>query len=447
MNGQTLNGTKRPGVPVLGSFTPIHIGGIHHHAAANDQPEPPTPTVTEPAPMPDPAYDPVKLAEADRIRTLAEAEAKAIEIKAAEDARRTRLANDKAERRAREEDAASQARVAELRRKIAEIDRDAAKAAEQDAAQEQERAARQAKVAKSANSWRKAALSFAVVCAVVALPVQMSAFWDRSAPWLLAAPVVLEGGAWVVLRGAAAAVDEHRPHWHYRLIAWTLAFLAAAINLSHGLYEFGTATAVGTAFASLAGPGVWDLHEHGRIRTRDGKQTRRQRRAQRKTQRAEAAERKRQEDQQRDERKAAADAAEKLAQDLADHRAERFEDEWDHALELAAALGETTVTEAVWRRAWRDIHGTEPGDTVDIIRGRNAAARRLAAATSEAPGITPSKVTNAQRASQIPPVAKQRVYRAPARPGRRTKGDSPKFVDAARIQAAITAKNAARKDS
>src|SRR5690606_13799930 len=116
----------------------------------------------------------------------------------------------------------------------------------------------------AAKSWRKAALGFAIVCAIVALPVQMSAFWSPSAPWLIAAPVVLEGGAWVILRGAAAAVEDHRPHWHYRLIAWALAFVAAGVNLAHGLHAFDMATAVGTAFASLAGPGVWDLHEHGR---------------------------------------------------------------------------------------------------------------------------------------------------------------------------------------
>src|SRR5690606_40964746 len=72
--------------------------------------------------------------------------------------------------------------------------------------------------------------------------------------------------------------SDLRPHWHYRVIAWCLAFIAAGINLWHGLNAFDPATAIGTAFASIAGPGVYDLHEHGQIRKRDGKLSWRQRR-------------------------------------------------------------------------------------------------------------------------------------------------------------------------
>ncbi|MEU6534212.1 hypothetical protein ABZ869_34065, partial [Streptomyces sp. NPDC046928] len=148
--------------------------------------------------------------------------------------------------------------------------------------------------------------------------MQMSAFWSKDAPWLLVAPLVLEGGAWVVLKGAAAAVDEHRPHWHYRTIAWVLAFIAAGINLAHGLAAFDPATAIGTAFASLAGPGVWDLHEHGRIRRRDGKQTWRQRRAERKAQKKAAAEKAAREATAKAEKEAAEKAAAEAAQKLAE---------------------------------------------------------------------------------------------------------------------------------
>lgn len=436
MTGQTINGTKRPDVPTLGPLTPIRLGGIPATTNDTTQPEPAAP----PAAPTEPTIDHIALAEADRIRTLAEAEAEAVKIKAAEDARRLRLANDKAERRAAEEAAASQARIAELERKTAETRRAAERAEQQQADEEQAAAEQQSRIAKSAASWRKAALGFAIICGIVALPVQMSAFYSRSAPWLLAAPLVLEGGAWVVLRGAAAAVDEHRPHWHYRLIAWALAFLAAGINLSHGLTHFGTATAVGTAFASLAGPGVWDLHEHGRLRTRDGKLTRAQRRAQRRTERAEVTRRAAEEKRRAVEKEASEKAAREAAEKLAATRQTAYADEWKHAQNLAAALGETSVTETVWRRAWRDIHGTDPGDTVDIIRGRNNAARRLTAATSEAPGNTPSKVTSTQRANQMP-----RPQRGPARkPPPRRRGDTAPYVQAARTQAAITAKNAAR---
>ena len=446
MNGQTLNGTKPQGLRVLGDWQPIHIGGMPEQ----DTPEPaPVPVAATPA-----VNDAVAEAEAAAIRARsyaeteaarikAEAEADAIRVKAAEDARRARIANDKAERKAAEEAAASEARIAELNRKRDEADRARQEAARQAAAEQQATAEQQAKVDKSARSWRRYALGFAIVCAIVALPVQMSAFYSRSAPWLLAAPLVLEGLAWVVLKGAAAAVDDHRPHWHYRLIAWGAAFLAAGVNLTHGITHFDIATAVGTAFASVAGPGVWDLHEHGRIRTRDGKVTRRERKAQERAEKRAAAERKAREAQQRAEKDAADKAAAEAAKQLAADREKRSPKVWDHALGLAAALGETTVTEAVWRRAHRDIEGADTGDTVDTIRTRRTAEHRVAAARGETPTNTPSKVTNAQRANQMP-----RTQRGPARkPPVRRRGDTAPYVQAAKKQAAITAKNAAQKDA
>jgi len=395
----------------------------------------------------EPRFDPVALAEAAAIRARTEAEAEAarlkaeaetdaIRAKAAEEAERQRIANERARMRLEREQADHDAKIAESARKREESERATRAAREKEDAQQQAQAEEAGKRVKSAQSWRKAALGFAIVCAIVALPVQMSAFFDRDALWLLAAPAVLEGGAWVVLRGAAAAVDDHRPHWHYRLIAWSLAFIAAGINLWHGLHAFDPATALGTAFASIAGPGVWDLHEHGRIRVRDGKETWRERRRRTAAEKAAAKEKAAKE-------KAAADARQAAAEQLATERAEQFPDEWKWALRIAAAVGETTVTEDVWIRAWDELHATKPGETVDQIRRRNAAARRVAMARSEASGNTPSKVPNAQRAPQMPNAAKKRVYNPPARPGRRTKGDTPKYVNAARKQAAITAKQAA----
>ncbi|WP_425560904.1 hypothetical protein, partial [Luedemannella helvata] len=246
-----------------------------------------------------PRFDPVALAEAEAIRSqaaadaearriAAEAEAETVRIKAAAEAEKQALTNKRAALQLQRFEAEQHAKIAEAERKAAaearEAERErlaaeAADLAEAEAGEQRE---------KSAKSWKIAAISFAIVCGVVALPVQMNAFYDEDARYLLAAPLVLEGAAWVVLRGAAAAVDDRRPHWHYRLIAWLLAFVAAGVNLWHGLTAFDTATAVGTAIASLAGPGIWDLHEHGRIRSRDGKPTLRQRSAQWRAERRQA---------------------------------------------------------------------------------------------------------------------------------------------------------------
>jgi hypothetical protein len=402
----------------------------------------------------DRGFDPVALAEAEAIRTRAAAEAEAARIKAegraeaerikaAEEARKQKIVNDKAEARAREEQAAREARIAKLNREREEEERAAREAEEKAAVQEQAEESKAKEIAAAEEQWRQYALRFYAVCSIVALPVQIAAFYNPKALWLMAAPLMLEGGAWVVLKGARAAAADRRPHWHYRLIAWVLAFIAASINLWHGLHAFDPATAIGTAFASIAGPGVYDLHEHGQIRKRDGSLTRKQRKAQAKADRAEtvrkAAEEKRLAAEKEAAKRATAEAAEKLAQ----ARAKEFPKVWQHALRLAAALGETTVTEAVWKRAHRDVEGADPSESAEIIRLRNAAEARVEAARQK----RPVNGSTQQVASQVPGAKKPRVYNPPARRGRRTKGDV-KYAPAARRQAAITAKQtAARKDA
>ncbi|MDI5965756.1 hypothetical protein [Streptantibioticus silvisoli] len=386
-------------------------------------------------------------AEARRVAAAAEAEATA--AKAAEEKEALRIANEKEalnlkrnQLRFDREKADNDTRIAAANRKREEEERTAREAREAAEAERRQNADAQTKVASSAKSWRKAAISFAIVCAIVALPVQMSAFYNPNAPWLLAAPVVLEGGAWVVLRGAAAAVDDHRPHWHYRLIAWTLAFLAAGINLSHGLTHFDMATAAGTAFASLAGPGVWDLHEHGRIRLRDGKLTRAQRRAAKKEAARIAAEEKaakqRADVAKAAEEKAAAEAAQKLAK----QREEFYPKEWERAVRLSTALGETTVSEATWRQACFDVNGAAPGEDANVVGARNAAVSRMQKYVTQGAEKGTEKSVSSQRANQMP-----RAQRGPARkPPTRRAGDTPQYVNAARRQASITAKQVHNSD-
>lgn len=455
-----VNGTAGPAVPILGPWEmfPIVLNGVMQDEAASE-------TAAAPVPVVDPRTEAEAAAirartatEVESARIKAQAEADATRTKAEAEAERLRLANERNRMALEEKQTAHARKIAELQAEQEEIERQAAAARkkaedEAQAAAEEQREQRETadKVAKEIAvadaRWRRYALGFYIVCAVVALPVQVAAFWNPVAPWLVIAPLMLEGGAAVVLKGAAAAVAGHRPHWHYRLIAWLLAFIAAGVNLWHGLNAFDPATAIGTAFASVAGPGVWDLHEHGRIRKRDGVLTRRERKAKEKAEaRAaaeEAAERKAADAAKAADLKAAEEAANRLATD----RAKEFKKVWEHALKLAAALGETTVTEAVWIRAYRDIEGTEPGDSVDVIRTRNVAARRVAAARSEAPGNTPSKVTNAQRVPHLPPGSGRGSKTGPKVRGIRRQGDAPKFTPIARKQAAFTAKQSTANPS
>lgn len=432
-----VNGTARPsaaGLPVFGPWQPTPTTPVQH---ADEAGAAPAAKRTTPDPIAAAEAEAIRAraaAEAEERRIKAEAEAKAALIRAEEEARKIRLANDRAEQRLAEEQAAREARIAESNRKRREAEQAVAAAAEQAEAERQAREEASAEVEVADDKWRTYALNFYRVCAVVALPVQLNAFYNPEAPWLMAAPLMLEGGAWVVQKGAASAVANGRPSWHYRLIAWLLAFIAAGINLWHGLNAFDPATALGTAFASIAGPGVWDLHEHGRIRKRDGVPTRRERRAARKEEKRCAVEKAAEEQRRREEKEAADQDARVAAQQLARERAKRFPKVWEHALKLAAALGETTVTQSVWRRAHIDIEGTEPGESVDSIRTRNMAARRVAAARSEAPGGTPSKVTNAQRSAQV--MARSTKPRTKPVPPRRRPNDTPKFHPVARSLAA-----------
>jgi chemotaxis protein histidine kinase CheA len=400
-------------------------------------------------------YDPVAHAEAEAIRTRAEADAEARRIAAEaeakaklataeEEARKLRLANDKLEGRAKEERAAREARIAKHNLERAAAERAQREGAEQAEAAKAEQEKATEEVAEADDRWRSYALNFYRVCAVVALPVQVSAFYNPKAIWLMAAPLMLEGGAWVVLKGAAAAVANRRPSWHYRLIAWLLAFIAAGINLWHGLNAFDPATALATAFASIAGPGVWDLHEHGRIRKRDGIPTRRERKAAEKAERAEAARRADEEKRRAAEKEAAAKAAEEARARLNEDRQREFEDVWAEAVKIGAALGKAPDDPAVWPRAYRNIKGCDPGESIESITARRAAEKRVQAALASAPVSTLSKTTNAQRASQVPGAKKPRVYTPPKNRGKRTKGDV-KYTPAARNQASIAAKQATEK--
>ena len=447
MTSPTINGTKRPTVPTFEGWRPIHIGGIAEAATT----EPPAPTAP-----PEPAVDLVAAAEAAAIRMRAEAEAEALRIEAeakadaertrgVEEARKLQLANDKAAEQARERRAASEARIAESNRKRDEADNLRAEADAAKAKQDAIEVEHAKEIAAADAKWRSYAINFAIVCGIVALPVQVSAFWNPQAPWLAATPVMLEAGAWVVQRGAAAAVANRRPLWHYRAIAWTLACVAAAVNLFHGLSHFDPATAYATAFASLAGPGVWDLHEHGRIRKRDGVLTRREQKAKDAAEKAAAKEKAAREAAAKAEREAAEKARQDVAEKLAKEREERSPKVWEHALNLAAALGETTVTEVVWKRAHRDVEGTDPGDSAEAQQLRNAAARRMLDARADAPDEKAWKASSAQVGPQVPPNRRRGPVTGPAVRGVRRPGDTAPFVDAARKQAAITAKSTTEK--
>lgn len=412
----------------------------------------------------EPRVDPVRVAEAEAIRARAAAERQALLVAAegekalkAQQAEQLRLenekqalANERAAVRFEREKAEQLEKAAEANRRREETERAREAARRQEQAKEQAEAENARAVEESSQRWRRVAMSFYALCAAVALPVQMAAFYDKDAKYLLVAPVFIEVIALVALVGAAAAVTDGRPQWHYRLVAWAGALTAATINVVHGLDAFDPATAFGTALASIAGPGMWDLHEHGRIRKLDGKPTWRERRAQAKAEAVTAKERAAEEKRRAAEKKAADEAAAAEARLLAERRASLFPKVWEHAEKLAADLGQTTVTQAIWERAKLDVEGAKPGESAEVLRMRNAAQTRVEAARQSKPVSTLSKTTNAQRVPQMMRGSGRGSKTGPKVRGVRRSGDTPKYHPVAGQLAAEAKRqsltNAAKKD-
>ncbi|MGW4897142.1 hypothetical protein ACWEQL_33500 [Kitasatospora sp. NPDC004240] len=343
-------------------------------------------------------------------------------------------------------DIANQLKAAKVAGEIAkgeaeahEIRQEAADRRAEAARQRAEAQAAREKAALSAEQWRRSAKAIAITCVIVSLPLQMMAFWSPAAPFLLAAPLVLEGLAWALLKGAEAAIDEGRPSWHYRALAGAVALFAAAVNYLHGSSEFGLGTGLGGAFCSLAGPMVWDLHEHGRILKRNARRTRRELREEARRLAAEAAEKKAAEQRETDER----DAREVS-------RSVQWPQVWERAVALAAALGELHPSDATWKRAWDDVQGTTLGDTAAVIAARVAAKAAVKDATKDSANQG-EKAEKPQVDSQMPAPAKSTRVRATdgrrnngGTPPRRRAGDTLAFSPAARRAMSLTARRQGR---
>jgi hypothetical protein len=190
-------------------------------------------------------------------------------------------ANGEAERRRR--DALDAPKIAAAKAKAAEIEREAAEkaaAAEKEAANareadekaqaeklaaEQAERRRQVEVRKRDARAARAVKYFAIVCFLVAMPLQLRAFWSPDRPWDVLAPLVLESGAWVMMRQAEAAIAARRTVWQYLVGAGIAASIAAGINAYDGASHaaIGLTFGIVGGFCSLAGPTVWAVHEFG----------------------------------------------------------------------------------------------------------------------------------------------------------------------------------------
>ncbi|MFE2140205.1 hypothetical protein ACFXA3_00295 [Streptomyces sp. NPDC059456] len=119
---------------------------------------------------------------------------------------------------------------------------------------------------------------FAALCFLVALPLQLRAFWDPDRPWNAAVPIMLEVAAWAAMRLAHAAIVNRRVAWPYLGLTFFFASVAASINIADGFLhpDIGAIFGLAGGFASLAGPGLWAVHQFG-ARAKEAKATRAER--------------------------------------------------------------------------------------------------------------------------------------------------------------------------
>ncbi|KOV07503.1 hypothetical protein [Streptomyces sp. XY533] len=174
--------------------------------------------------------------------------------------------------------AAAEARADEIRRAAREAKEVADKKAAADLAAEQEERRRKTQGAKLDRSASKAVRRLAILCFLVALPLQMRAFWDPQRPWNLALPLLLETAAWGMLKMADAAIVNRRIVWPHLVMTGVFASIAAAINIADGFLhpEIGAVFGLCGGVASLAGPGVWVVHKFS-ARSQEVKATRAER--------------------------------------------------------------------------------------------------------------------------------------------------------------------------
>lgn len=418
----------------------------------------------------EPRFDPVALAEADAIRTRADAEAKALRIKAegeadaaralaAEEAKKLSLANERTAMRQEKEKADHRAYLAKKAAEAAKAqgEKEQAEKAEADTAAEE--AARAKEQERTESLWKWGARSIYAVGLVIAAPVQLLHFWDPARKFLLAAPLLLEGLALVLALGAAWAVAHRRDVAPYRVGIMISAAIAAAINLHGGVTkpEIGFNAGLIGAIASLGGPIVLMAYEHGIAQKADGIPSWRERRAAARAKaEADAAREKARLEKQTAENKAAAEraAAQKAAEEEqarkdADRRA-NHEKVWNTADALRAARGSQYVTEQIWAEAWyRETGSKVVGITPEIEARSKAAQARMKTATDVPIFGEMSQVDSqkAPRAKKDPDAPDGRRFNG-GTPPRRTKGDTPAYSPLAKTQAALEqASNAASEES
>lgn len=328
--------------------------------------------------------------EARAAEMRAKAEADAIRVAAEAEAEKQRIANERAAMKLEAERAAHAAKIARLEAEKAERDKVKAKAESEAADAERAAADKAAEQTRAEVLWKWSARSIYAVGLIIALPIQLLAFYEPDKPFMVAAPLLLEGMAVVLAIGAAWAVAHRRDVAPYRVGIGIAAVIAAAVNIWHGSVdpEIGVNAGLVGGIASLGGPAVLMAYEHGIAQKRDGIPSWRERRdagkaaarkqaeAEQRAKEREAEAKRRQEEKAEAESRASADQ-ERKDKDRRDHH----EDVWEVAEALRSARGAAVVSDQIWADAWYRVTGSKTvGIRPEIEAASRAAQARMKAA-------------------------------------------------------------------
>ncbi|MEV7535410.1 hypothetical protein [Streptomyces hydrogenans] len=365
----------------------------------------------------------------------AEQSASAEKIRSETDLAR-RQAEEDSRRRAQldaPEIAKAQARAEAITRKAREDAEAADKARAAEEAAERAEAERVAEVKRREELAARAVNIGVIAALLVALPLQLRAFWNPDRWWEVLVPFVLEGLAWVFIRQAEAAITARRMVWHYLVGVFACSAFAATVNVLDGVLhpEIGAIFGVVGGVCSLAGPGIKVLHEFG-ARDKQAKATRAERKlaeaeakrveAEAKVREAELEHKRKVEAQRRDEQRAAteakqaADAARLEEQDrqrkatypevweryeaiLAANplgsisrdrawtdaqRAAAHSAVWDRYTMLVTAAPAAVKPGELWPAAWRSVYALPVGQTPETLRAELAARAAVDEVLAEA---------------------------------------------------------------
>ncbi|MFF4848770.1 hypothetical protein [Streptomyces sp. NPDC001194] len=405
----------------------------------------------------EPRFDPIALAKAEAIRTQADAEAKAVQIKAEgearaaeavgrEEAKKQRILNERAQMKLEVDRAIQAERVAKSAAEAAKAEAAAIKA-KRDADAEVEHAEnRQKEERRTEAVWKWAARGIYLTSLIIALPLQLRAFYSDDKPFMIAAPFLLEGLALVLAFGGAWAIAHRRDVMPYRIGIMVAAMIASAVNLWHGSVDetIGLEAGIVGALASLGGPVVLMTYEHGVAQKRDGIPSMRERR-----EAARAAERAAREAAVKAEEKAAADRAkaeEKAAAEQAAETEQKRKDDdrkqahgkvWDVAEAMRSARGLPFVTDAIWSEAWYRVTGSKVvGIWPELEASSKAAAAEMKAASEGTLPHVESQMPTRQKRDPEQPDGRRFNGGTPPR---RVPNDTPPYSIAARTVASLAA--------